>query len=209
MVLSRSRPGGCFAQIQTRLDFPARGLGRNKAYRGGSGGGSGNPLRIRNYYILCSSDESRLIIVARASGCKRFLMHTKGNRKAPPNQRNRPSIPISPPTIHGESAVLSTALMFMRVRHASPPRRHLFSRQGRGPWRALATPRNSLQVAIEGARRHARRRTGTLDSSGCLCDILGAPGEAQIRHPSARDGTASRAPRIPSTMVTTFSRRRG
>jgi hypothetical protein len=49
-------------------------------------GGLRKPLRIKIYYILCSSAESTPIIVARPRRRKRFLKHSRGPGKASKNQ---------------------------------------------------------------------------------------------------------------------------
>ena len=69
---------------------------------------SGNPLRIKIYYILCSSAESTPIIVARPSRRKRFLMHRNGRGKASKNQALSAGFPFGSPTIHRRSTVSST-----------------------------------------------------------------------------------------------------
>ena len=69
---------------------------------------SGNPLRIKIYYILCSSAESTPIIVARANRRKRFLMHRGGAGKGPKNQGLSSEFCFRPPSIHRRSTVLST-----------------------------------------------------------------------------------------------------
>jgi hypothetical protein len=65
---------------------------------------SGNPLRIKIYYILCSSAESTPIIVARANRRKRFLTPRGRPLKGPKNQglSSEFCFPLSkhPPSIH-------------------------------------------------------------------------------------------------------------
>jgi len=68
----------------------------------------GNPLRIKIYYILCSSAESTPIIVARPNRRKRFLMHTGEAGKGQKNQGLSSKFCYRSPTIHRRSTVLST-----------------------------------------------------------------------------------------------------
>jgi hypothetical protein len=102
------------------LGFPALRLGPLRPVSAGADSGcrsggtdlaagplveaSGNPLRIKIYYILCSSAESTPIIVARANRRKRFLMHRGGAGKGPKNQGLSSEFcfrsPSNPPSIH-------------------------------------------------------------------------------------------------------------
>jgi hypothetical protein len=68
----------------------------------------GNPLRIKIYYILCSSAESTPIIVARPNRRKRFLIHRGGAGKEPKNQGLSSEFCYRSPNIHRRSTVLST-----------------------------------------------------------------------------------------------------
>ena len=69
---------------------------------------SGNPLRIKIYYILCSSAESTPIIVARANRRKRYLMHRGRPGKGSKNQGLSSEFGFRSPNIHRRSTVLST-----------------------------------------------------------------------------------------------------
>ena len=152
MVLDVLAPGGCIAQFQTRHVFRPPASGKNKPSRGLSGVVSGNPLRIKIYYILCSSAESRLIIVGRRQRCKGFLMHTKAPRKAAGNQRARLAMRSSAPTIHRESTSLSTVPTFMRATRLAALRCRRFSRR---------------TYDAKRARRATQERSGTWASRRC------------------------------------------
>ena len=79
------------ARQHRAIPTPARASGgrpgeRWHAFSGRFTGASGFPLGIKTYYILCSSAESTLIIVAWQNGRKRFLMFLGGLAKLPRNQ---------------------------------------------------------------------------------------------------------------------------
>src|SRR5258708_33534419 len=76
--------------------------------RGCSEAAYGFPLEIKTYYILCSSAESTLMIVARVRRCKCFLMHKRKAQKASGNQRSRSAFDIAAPPIHRKCTDLST-----------------------------------------------------------------------------------------------------
>ncbi len=78
------------------------------------------PLEIKTYYILCSSAESTLIIVARVQRCKCFLMHKKRAQKASGNQRSRYRFNIAALQIHRESTDLSTRATLYAKRKYGP-----------------------------------------------------------------------------------------
>src|SRR5208283_4808946 len=101
---------------------------------------SGFPLGIKIYYILCSSAESTLIIVAWGGGRKPFLMHKKGAAKASENQRSKPFRAIAAPSVHRKSTMLSTGGKVY----------------ARGKRRAL--PSGPFSSAAKGLRGRRRRR---------------------------------------------------
>ena len=89
--------------------FPAAGPhGAKRRHEDALRGASGNPLGIKTYYILCSSTESTLIIVAWVRGRKCFLMHKNGMPKALKNQRAIARCTIAAPSVHRFSTVLCT-----------------------------------------------------------------------------------------------------
>jgi len=92
--------------------FPAAGPhGAERRHEDALRGASGNPLGIKTYYILCSSTESTLIIVAWVRGRKRFLMHKSDVPKALKNQRAITRCAIGAPAVHRFSTVLCTGVM--------------------------------------------------------------------------------------------------
>jgi hypothetical protein len=102
-VRSGSNPDAGFRNIRRCSPFGASGAPQRFFYV------SGFPLRIKIYYILCSSAESTLIIVAWVGGRKPFLMHTKGAAKGSKNQRSIGGCAIAAPSIHRKLTMLSTA----------------------------------------------------------------------------------------------------
>jgi hypothetical protein len=70
---------------------------------------AGFPLGIKIYYILCSSTESTLIIVAWVRRRKRFLMHKSTAAKPLKNQRAIQRSAIAAPFVHRFSTMLYTA----------------------------------------------------------------------------------------------------
>ena len=86
----------------------------------------GNPLRIKIYYILCSSAESTPIIVARPNRRKRFLMHTGGAGKGQKNQGLSSKFCYRSPNIHRRSTVLSTVAVDNFLGSEAPPHCALF-----------------------------------------------------------------------------------
>ena len=71
----------------------------------------GNPLRIKTYYILCSSAESTPIIVGHRLSCKRFLMHRKGVGKRQQKQPIARPFAAYPRTFHRIFTGLSTGVL--------------------------------------------------------------------------------------------------
>ena len=89
--------------------FPAAGPhGAERRLEDTLCGASGFPLEIKIYYILCSSTESTLIIVAWVRRRKRFLMHKSGVPKALKNQRATFCFTIAAPSVHRFSTMLCT-----------------------------------------------------------------------------------------------------
>jgi hypothetical protein len=101
-------------RIQRWRGFPAAGPdGAGRRLEDALCGASGIPLGIKIYYILCSSTESTLIIVAWVRRRKRFLMHKSGVPKALKNQRATFRFAIAAPSVHRFSTMLCTARRFM------------------------------------------------------------------------------------------------
>src|SRR5262249_40840810 len=91
-------------------------LVRSEAYLGRSRAPSGFPLRIKTYYILCSSADSKLSIVVRPKIRKTFLMHIKEASKPAKNQRSIALRNNTAPLFHRKSTVLSTDGMLHATR---------------------------------------------------------------------------------------------
>src|SRR5438093_12499821 len=98
LVLACNCAGRLHCAVQTSRGFPGGGDGSaHTLLPGCSEAAYGFPLEIKIYYILCSSAESTLIIVAHVRRCKCFLMHTRTAQKASGNQRSRRGFDIAAP----------------------------------------------------------------------------------------------------------------